>query len=61
MGNFFLILAWLIAIPCTLYVLFVLVLLAVVMVRSDYQLTIGSRSLIPYILFAISWAWILSR
>jgi hypothetical protein len=59
--KFLTILAWILAVPTTLFVSWCLFTLIVVFFSKDARLEIGVRAIVPYIIFALSWAWILSK
>lgn len=61
MEKFLIILAWILAIPTTFYVLWCLMLFIVVLFSKGAKIEVGAKAIIPYIIFALSWAWILSR
>lgn len=59
MEKFLTMLAWILVIPLSVFVGWTIYLLIVAFTTKGVKLTIGS--IIPYIIFALSWAWILSR
>jgi len=61
MDKFLIILAWILAVPTTLFVLYCLLALIVVFFYKGAKTEIGIWAMIPYIIFSLSWAWILSR
>ncbi len=61
MDKFLYILAWILVIPTSLYVGWVMTLIVLAFCIEEAKLTITRSAFILFIIFALSWAWILSR